>query len=107
MSLVGTTGVEDPQKEVLLVGRRWFLGSVALIAGAVVATSLVPLSVVHAVAQLPTSPAPGDPGEGTWHVDDMWGHWPRYAHPIGYGHVQTEHVSLLAHADPIDHIFLS
>lgn len=105
MSLVGTRRVEDPQKEVLLVGRRWFLGSVAMIAGAVVATSLVPLSTVHAVAQLPTAPA--SDGEGTWHVDDMWGHWPRYAHPIGYGHVQSAHESLLAHADPIDHIFLS
>jgi hypothetical protein len=102
MSFSGTTGVSDPQKEILLVGRRWFLGSIGMMAGAVVATSLVPLSVVHAVAQLPLSPAP----EGTWHVDDMCGHWPRYAHPIGYGHVQSTHESLLAHADPIDHIFL-
>lgn len=85
-----------------MIDRRSFLGSVGMMAGAVVATSLVPLSIVHAVTQLPLSPAP----EGTWHVDDMWGHWPRYAHPIGYGHVQSAQASLLEHAEPIDHIFL-
>ena len=84
-----------------MIDRRSFLGSVGMMAGAVVATSLVPLSTVHAVVQLPLSSG------GTWHVDDMWGHWPRYAHPIGYGHLQNAQVSLLAHADPIDHIFLS
>ena len=89
-----------------MIARRSFLGGIGMMAGAVVATSLVPLSTVHAVAQLPVSPASGGVGEGTGHVDDMWGHWPRYAHPIGYGHVASAHESLLAHADPIDHIFL-
>jgi hypothetical protein len=106
MSLL-KTGVADPRGDILLVGRRSFLGSMGLMAGAVMATSLVPLSAVHAVAQLPASLSLGGADEGTWHVDDMWGHWPRYAHPIGYGHVEITHVSLLAHADPIDHIFLS
>jgi hypothetical protein len=86
-----------------MIDRRSFLSSVGMMAGAVVATSLVPLSTVHAVAQLPVSSS--EP-EGTWHVDDMWGHWPRYSHPIGYGHVQSTHGSLLAHADPIDRIFI-
>jgi hypothetical protein len=101
------TRVADPQIEILLVGRRSFLVSMGMMAGAVMATSLVPLSTVHAIAQLPGSAAPDEAGEGTWDVDDMWGHWPRYAHPIGYGHVQSAHVSVVAHADPIDHIFLS
>jgi hypothetical protein len=99
------TRVADPQTEILLVGRRSFLGSIGMMAGVVMATSLVPLSTVHAVAQLPLSPSSDD--EGGWHVDDMCGHWPRYAHPIGYGHVASANDSLLAHADPIDHIFLS
>ena len=86
-----------------MIDRRSFLGSMGMMAGAVVATSLVPLSTVHAVEQLSLSPMP----ESTWHVDDMWGHWPRYAHPIGYGHLPSAHALLLAQADPIDHIFLS
>jgi hypothetical protein len=66
--------------------RRAFLGGAGLAAGAVVATALVPLSIVHAVptrASIALTPAPGDP---SWngHVDDAWGHWPPYAHPIPY-----------------------
>jgi hypothetical protein len=25
------------------------------------------------------------------HVDDMWGHWPRYAHPIPHGSLPGAH----------------
>ena len=82
-----------------VLDRRAFLGGMGFAAGAVVATSLVPLSVVHAL--------PSGEVQGTWHVDDMCGHWPPYSHPIGYGHVATEAASLMAHADPIDHIFLA
>jgi hypothetical protein len=89
----------------LVMDRRAFLGGVGMAAGAVVATSLVPLSVVHALpaAGLPLSAAV-EPAGG-WHIDDMCGHWPPYAHPIGYGHAMPA-ASLTAHADPIDHIFL-
>jgi hypothetical protein len=62
MSLLKTR-VADPHGEILLVGRRSFLGSIGMMAGAVMATSLVPLSTVHAVAQLPGPAASGETGE--------------------------------------------
>jgi len=46
------------------------------------------------------------PGEiGAWHVDDMWGHMPRYAHPISCRvvHVPTN----LDNVHPIDHAFVA
>jgi hypothetical protein len=103
MMLFETEAAETREEERLTIDRRSFLGGVGLMAGAVMASSLVPLSTVQAIAQLPATPA----ADGTWHVDDMWGHWPRYSHPIGYGHVPSTSASLFAHADPIDHIFLS
>ena len=36
-----------------------------------------------------------------WHVDDVWGHRPRYAHPIPYGAHPGSPVSW-EHVDPID-----
>jgi hypothetical protein len=90
----------------LLIDRRAFLGGAGLTAGAVVATSLVPLSVVHAL-HLPSSVSLAAAGpSGTWHVDDVCGHWPPYAHAIGYRRT-TAAPSMLAQADPIDHIFMS
>jgi hypothetical protein len=84
--------------------RRSFLGSVGLMAGAVVATTLVPLSVVHALpGDLALAPTDAD---GFGSIDDACGHWPPYAHPIPYGHVPAA-PSVLAHAEPIDHIFLA
>ena len=97
MSIRGAGGA-DPQRDSLM-DRRSFIAGVGMMASAAMATSIVPLSTVHAVAA-----SASDEG---WHVDDMCGHWPRYAHPIGYGHVQSPHVSLIAQADPIDHIFLT
>ena len=97
----------------MVIDRRAFLGGAGLMAGAVVATSLVPLSVVHALPSTSSCGSLAAAGpEGSWHVDDICGHWPPYAHPIGYGHVSTAssvqaHASLLAHADPIDHVFLT
>jgi hypothetical protein len=88
------------------IDRRSFLGSVGMMAGAVVATSLVPLSVVHAVPAGTLSLSAAGPLPGNWHVDDTCGHWPPYAHPIGYAQPRVA-VSLTALADPIDHIFLS
>ena len=44
-------------------------------------------------------------GVGSWHVDDMWGHMPRYAHPIS---CRVAHVPLnLDNVDPIDHAFVA
>ena len=71
--------------------RRAFLGGAGFAAGAVVASSLVPLSIVHALpaqASVGLTPMPDDP---TWngHVDDACGHWPPYAHPIPYNVVRA------------------
>ena len=82
--------------------RRAFLGGVGFTAGAVVASTLVPLSVVHAVAHT------DDPA---WigHVDDACGHWPRYAHSIPYGTARgmgdaSVHVDMAS--EPYDHTLM-
>jgi hypothetical protein len=42
---------------------------------------------------------------GLWHVDDMWGHMPRYAHPIActpkHEPINWEHVA------PVDRAFVT
>jgi hypothetical protein len=86
--------------------RRAFLGGVGITAGAVVATSLVPLSMVHALPmESAVAPSAAGAADGLWHVDDMCGHWPPYAHPIGYGHVTVSRVSNVAPADPLADFF--
>lgn len=92
--------------------RRAFLGGAGFAAGAVVATSLAPLSIVHAlpVAQAPVTltPMPGDP---VWngHVDDACGHWPPYSYPIPYNMVQAPEGAahmLAANGHPADDFLL-
>ena len=63
----------------LLAGRAWDAGGVSL------------------------SQAAGE--QGLWHVDDMWGHWPRYAHPIPYSSVHQP----LSWDDvaPVDRMFVT
>jgi hypothetical protein len=39
-------------------------------------------------------------------VDDACGHWPPYAHPIPYGRMPAA-PNVLAHAEPLDHIFMA
>ena len=43
--------------------------------------------------------------EGDWHVDDICGHMPRYAHPIPYMH-DTSPPDLAALAAPVDRQFV-
>ncbi len=43
--------------------------------------------------------------EGDWHVDDICGHMPRYAHPIPYMH-DTIAPELAALAAPMDRQFV-
>lgn len=88
----------------LALDRRAFLGGAGLAAGAVVATSLVPLSAVHALAADPPLASSGP--EGDWHVDDICGHWPRYAHPIGYPRPLAE-PSMFDYIDPVDRNFVT
>lgn len=83
--------------------RREFLVTAGVAAGAAVATTLVPLSVVHASTANVSVAAGGT--VGTWHVDDVCGHWPPYSHPIGYGRARVS--VTLAQSEPVDHIFLA
>jgi hypothetical protein len=88
--------------------RRAFLGGVGFAAGAVVASSLVPLSVVHALpseSAVPLSAASVDDPSWFGHVDDACGHWPRYAHPIPFGTAHpTVHVDMAS--EPYDHTLM-
>ncbi|MEJ1965085.1 MAG: hypothetical protein WDO56_27490 [Gammaproteobacteria bacterium] len=93
--------------------RRAFLGSAGFAAGAVVAATLVPLSVVHALpssAAVALTPAPEDP-VWTGHVDDACGHWPPYAHAIPYDIARTSGAATFAlaaetDAEPFDYILM-
>jgi hypothetical protein len=56
--------------------RRFFLGSLSISGAVLLSGGLSALTLAcPATAAVP-------PGSG--HVDDMWGHWPPYAHPIPY-----------------------
>ena len=89
-----------------VLDRRSFLGVVSLTA--VAAGSLFGGHLLKA--------APGANGAaslslegggdmGIWHVDDMWGHMPRYAHPIA---CRAGHVPLnLDNVHPVDHAFVA
>jgi hypothetical protein len=87
--------------------RRAFLGGAGFAAGAVMVTALVPLSIVHALpaqGSVGLTPMPDDP---SWngHVDDAWGHWPPYAHPIPYNAVR-EPETFAANGHPADDFLL-
>ena len=96
--------------------RRAFLGAVVT-AGAMAAAAAAPLT-----ARALTLSKGGDvlaprggslPAQGTseasanadGHIDDMWGHTPRYAHPIPYSPMRTSPVSW-EHVDPIDRLLV-
>ena len=87
--------------------RRAFLGGAGFAAGAVMATALVPLSLVHAATAqgaVGLSPMPDDP---SWngHVDDACGHWPPYAYPIPYNVAQATDATaatFAAYVEPAD-----
>lgn len=91
--------------------RRAFLGAAA--AGALAAAAAVPLTA-RALALVPGREAGRSgsepltaqgtraaPGDADWDIDDMWGHTPRYAHPIPHAPMRTSPVAW-EHIDPID-----
>ena len=87
-----------------VLDRRAFLGALSLTAAGSLlvgrgwsAASAAPNSL--GMSQQPTGM------RGDWHVDDMWGHMPRYAHPIPY--TATYSTLDLANVDPVDHAFVS
>ena len=89
--------------------RRAFLGGVGMSVAAGVAMALAPGA--RAVPWLQSAPAlpaalTGLYPQGDWHVDDICGHLPRYAHPIPYMH-DTSAPDLAALAAPADRQFVS
>ena len=68
--------------------RRAFLGGAGMSVAAAVALTLVPCARAFALP-VALSALP----EGDWHVDDICGHMPRYAHPIPYMHDTSPPIS--------------
>jgi hypothetical protein len=81
-----------------MIDRRTFLGRAGIAAGAVAVSGFAPLASVR--------PAQSLESNAFRHVDDMWGHWPRYSHPIPHACSQTETVSR-EKADLIDRMWVS
>jgi hypothetical protein len=104
---MSTTRTEPEAGAAPAVDRRAFLGT----AGALVAASVMPLSVVcgeersaRPSAELePTERTDG--GDESWHVDDMWGHRPRYAHPIPHAPPRSSPV-MWERVEPIDYMLV-
>jgi hypothetical protein len=87
--------------------RRAFLGGAGMTIAAAVALVLAPGA--RAAARLGMTPALppalAEAPQGDWHVDDICGHMPRYAHPIPYMH-DTSAPNLAALAAPVDWQFV-
>jgi hypothetical protein len=74
-----------------LLDRRAFLGNAGIAAGALIVSGIVPLLSGHTSRTGRSTTAPPSAAvDSAWHVDDMWGHWPRYAHPIPHACVQAD-----------------
>ena len=76
--------------------RRAFLGGAGMTVAAAVALALTPGARAITLAGAT---------QGDWHVDDICGHMPRYAHPIPYMH-DTSVPNLAAHTAPVDWQFV-
>ena len=85
-----------------ILDRRVFLGALGLTAAG---TALV-LAGAGARAPRETTLGAAAIPEGTGHVDDMWGHWPRYAHPIPYTVARDVPISWDTVA-PVDRVFVA
>ena len=96
--------------------RRAFLGTVVTV-GAMAAAAAAPLTaraltlsqsgdgVGSRGAPLPARGPSDASADADWHIDDMWGHTPRYAHPIPYSPMATSPISW-EHVDPIDRMLV-
>ena len=89
--------------------RREFLGGVGMSVAAAVALSLAPraqaLPLQGSAPPLALASAGMYP-QGDWHVDDICGHLPRYAHPIPYLH-DTTPPDFSALVAPVDRQFVA
>jgi hypothetical protein len=87
--------------------RREFLGGIGLSVAAAVALTLAPGARAQWAWAPPLPPAlAGMYPQGDWHVDDICGHLPRYAHPIPYMH-DTTAPDFSALVAPVDRQFVS
>jgi hypothetical protein len=75
------------------------------IAGAGVLTAAACLPIALAVAEPAVGVATPRATLGDWHVDDMWGVYPRPSEPIGYGRPHGDG-ELVAHVESVDAQFL-
>jgi hypothetical protein len=87
--------------------RRAFLGGVGMTVAAAVAMTLAAgaRGMPWSAPAVPAALAAMYP-QGDWHVDDICGHLPRYAHPIPYMH-DTSAPDIAALAAPVDRQFVS
>lgn len=69
----------------LVMDRRDFCSKLALAAAGTFVASALPFSPAFAVPEVTTPEASFGGGS----VDDIAGHYPAYAEPIGYGHPQA------------------
>jgi hypothetical protein len=93
--------------------RRTFLSHAGIAAGALIVSGVAPLSSEQtsqkarsSTAAAPALPSAAVDSSELWHVDDMWGHWPRYAHPIPHACVQAD-VASWEKAPLIDRLWVS
>lgn len=90
-----------------VVDRRTFLGALALTAaGAGLSLSRAFEGAGAVPARGADASLMGATAQGPGHVDDMWGHWPRYAHPIPYTLVHNVPISLDGVA-AVDRMFIA
>jgi hypothetical protein len=94
------------------VDRRTFLNSVGAAAGALLTIGVAPLAAargadpeVSAHAACAPSAAADPCVADDWHVDDICGHRPRYAHPIAHAPARSSPV-LWESVDPIDRMLM-
>jgi hypothetical protein len=94
------------------LARRAFLSTALLATGAALSGVLAALVGVRETQRVAVGGvaggAAGTPSatdDDSWHVDDMWGHRPRYAHPIPHSGAALDPVSW-EHVDPIDRPFM-
>jgi hypothetical protein len=78
--------------------RRQFLASVTLVTGGIAASCVVKWSPVRAADVAQPNVLLSD-----WTIDDMWGVYPRYAEPIGYGRSSREGFAATGSIDALFH----
>jgi hypothetical protein len=87
-----------------VLDRRSFLGALSLTAAGTLLTARGWNAAADAQGGMSLSHSGGSDVDA-WHVDDMWGHMPRYAHPIA-GKLVHQPIDLDS-VDPSDRAFIN